>query len=121
MARAPAAWAWAWTPPSWRQVGVAAVRCGGGRPAAPGSVAGSAHGLPPPPPHAHGHDVPPLPYPTQKNTRAPFPPCLTPAGGSQRRVSPEFLAALASTTGVPAASTLAVASSNSLLQARGHV
>ncbi|EFJ52558.1 hypothetical protein VOLCADRAFT_86777 [Volvox carteri f. nagariensis] len=44
-------------------------------------------------------------------------PSLMAAGGSQQRVSSEFLAALVATTGTPASSTLAVAASNAMLQA----
>lgn len=44
-------------------------------------------------------------------------PSLMAAGGSQQRITPEYLAALLATTGVPAASTIAVAASNSMLQA----
>ncbi|KAG2497431.1 hypothetical protein HYH03_004586 [Edaphochlamys debaryana] len=44
-------------------------------------------------------------------------PSLLAAGGSQQRISPEFLSALLATTGVPAARSLVVAASNPMLQA----
>ncbi|GLC38203.1 hypothetical protein PLESTB_001088200 [Pleodorina starrii] len=44
-------------------------------------------------------------------------PSLMAAGGAQQRISPEFVGALVATTGTPAANTIAVAASNSALQA----
>ncbi|GLI60984.1 hypothetical protein VaNZ11_003241 [Volvox africanus] len=44
-------------------------------------------------------------------------PSLLATGGSQQRISPEFLAALVATTGIPAARTLMVAATNTMLQA----
>ncbi|GIL94884.1 hypothetical protein Vretimale_970 [Volvox reticuliferus] len=44
-------------------------------------------------------------------------PSLLATGGSQQRISPEFLAALVATTGIPATRTLAVAATNAMLQA----
>ncbi|GFR47046.1 hypothetical protein Agub_g8731 [Astrephomene gubernaculifera] len=44
-------------------------------------------------------------------------PSLLAAGGSQQRLSPEFLSALVATTGVAAGRTLAVAASNGVMQA----
>eukprot|EP00198_Chlamydomonas_reinhardtii_P006175 XP_001695511.1 predicted protein [Chlamydomonas reinhardtii] len=44
-------------------------------------------------------------------------PSIMAAGGSQKRITPEFLSALIATTGVPSARTVVVAASNSILSA----